>query len=599
MQQLERALRADGVGDQLDGGRVVEVAAGGGLDQQQVVADQRAQYGDVLPVEADARGDVLDDGLAGHRVVARPSLADVVEQCGDQQQVGAADPADGPGGADGGLDQVTVDRPDVDGVALGAAADPLPVGQQPGDQPFGVQGVPDVHGGTAGAEQGDQLFPGLGGPGHRHRRRVGGQPPHGVQRQRQSRLGGRGGGAQREDGVAVRPGGAGQHDLTVLFHDAFGERGALRGRAAAAEQRAQPGPGRAGPQHPADLAPGDVAGVGDDAGGLVHLAQQDVGVEQAEAFGDLVLLLQGETVGGSPGGEVEGVADVEEGAAGGVEALARGVGQPGGGDGAQRGGVAETAVGLLEVGFEEEAQFAGAVGALGAQVAQFGQAPGSLVAPVGEDGGAQAGGEGQVAGQVAGVEQAELDLEVVGGGPARLGGGADRVVQGEAQVPDGVPEPVGDGGDRGRVGAVVQEQQVEVAAWGELPAAVAADGDQGEPTGAGRGGGEQSGQPAVGEFGKGLTARRPGPGLLLEEAQPGRRVAAGSRVLGLFTCVRARHPATPVPPAAPQGFLWLPYRASGPRSPVRTRTAVSTGTAQTLPSPILPVRAALTTTSMS
>ncbi|KAF0650070.1 hypothetical protein K701_09785 [Streptomyces fradiae ATCC 10745 = DSM 40063] len=43
----------------------------------------------------------------------------------------------------------------------------------------------------------------------------------------------------------------------------------------------------------------------------------------------------------------------------------------------------------------------------------------------------------------------------------------------------------------------------------------------------------------------------------------------------------------------------LPYSASGPRSPVRTRTAVSTGTLHTLPSPILPVRAALAMTSMS
>ena len=45
-------------------------------------------------------------------------------------------------------------------------------------------------------------------------------------------------------------------------------------------------------------------------------------------------------------------------------------------------------------------------------------------------------------------------------------------------------------------------------------------------------GGEQAGQPVVGQSGQGGTARRPGPRLLVEEAQPGRRVAAGSRVLG-------------------------------------------------------------------
>jgi hypothetical protein len=376
----------------------------------------------------------------------------------------------------------------------------------------------------------------------------------------------------------------GQHHLAVLFHHALGERGAFRRGPAATEQGAQPGPCGAGAQDASDLAPGDVSGVGDDTGGLVHLAQQYVGVEQAEPGGDLVLFLQVEAVGGAPGGEVEGVADVEEGTAGGVESLAGGVGQPGGGDGAQRGGVAEAAVGLLEVGFEEEAQLTGACGAVGAQLAEFREAPGGLVAPVGEDGGAQAGGEGEVAGQVTGVEQAQLDLEVLGGGPAGLGVRADRVVEGEAEVPDRVPEAVRDGGDGGRVGAVVQEQQVEVAARGQLAASVAADGDQGHSAGAGGGGGEQAGQPAVGETGERLTAGRPGPGLLLEEAQPGRRVAAGSRVLGLFTRVRARHPATPVPLPALRGrppALWgaalavrplryVPCGASGPLQGVRS-----------------------------
>ncbi len=80
------------------------------------------------------------------------------------------------------------------------------------------------------------------------------------------------------------------------------------------------------------------------------------------------------------------VPHVEETAAGGGESLARGVGEPGGGYGAQRGGVAQAAAGLLEVGFEEVLQLALALGAFGAEFLEFGEALGRLVAPIGEDG---------------------------------------------------------------------------------------------------------------------------------------------------------------------------------------------------------------------
>ena len=80
---------------------------------------------------------------------------------------------------------------------------------------------------------------------------------------------------------------------------------------------------------------------------------------------------------------------------------------------------------------------------------------------------------------MAGVEQPELDLEVLAGGLAGLGGGAYGVVEGEPQVPDRVPDAVGEGGDGAGVrAAVVQQEQVEVAARGEFAAPVAADGDE-------------------------------------------------------------------------------------------------------------------------
>lgn len=161
---------------------------------------------------------------------------------------------------------------------------------------------------------------------------------------------------------------------------------------------------------------------------------------------------------------MEGVAYVEQAPPGLGESLARGVGEPGGGDGTQRGGVAQAASGLLEVGFEQELKLALAFGALGAQVAEFGKALGGLVAPVGEDGGAQRGGQAEVSGQVAGVQETEVDLEVLARRLPGLLRGAYGVVQVDAEVPDRVPEAVGECGDGLVVPAVVQQEQVQVAA---------------------------------------------------------------------------------------------------------------------------------------
>jgi hypothetical protein len=137
---------------------------------------------------------------------------------------------------------------------------------------------------------------------------------------------------------------------------------------------------------------------------------------------------------------------------------------------------------------------------------------------------------------VPGVEQPELHLDVLARGLDGFARRTHRVVEGQAQIPDRIPDLVGDPGElAGRQGAVVEQQQIEVAARGELAAPVPADGDEGH---AGlwaalrvRGGGvQQRGQPAVGHLGQLGAARRPGRRPLGEEAQPGRRVALGCRI---------------------------------------------------------------------
>src|SRR5674536_188701 len=77
------------------------------------------------------------------------------------------------------------------------------------------------------------------------------------------------------------------------------------------------------------------------------------------------------------------------------------------------------------------------------------------------------------------VEQAEGGLEIGGRDRYRLADRAHRVVQPDAGVPDGVPQPVGQGPDV--TATAIDQHQVEVAAGSGFPPAVPADRDQRDP----------------------------------------------------------------------------------------------------------------------
>jgi len=100
-------------------------------------------------------------------VVTGPALADVVQQRGQQEQVGTAHVPGEDRCPRGGFHQVTIHRVGVQRVALGPVADPVPVRQQARDQALLVQRLPDGDGGRAGAEQRDQRVPGFRRPGDR------------------------------------------------------------------------------------------------------------------------------------------------------------------------------------------------------------------------------------------------------------------------------------------------------------------------------------------------------------------------------------------------------------------------------------------------
>jgi hypothetical protein len=275
---------------------------------------------------------------------------------------------------------------------------------------------------------------------------------------------------------------------------------------------------------------------------------------------------------------VQRVAHVEQGGAGLGEARSRGVGEPGGGDRTERRGVAQAAERLLEVGFEEEPEFAVAAGAFVGELEELGEAAVGLGPPGGEGRAADGRGEGGVAGDVAGVEEAELDLQVGGGGLRRPGGGADGVVQCDALVPDGVPDAVGEGRDGPGVrGGVVEEDQVEVAGRGEFGAALAADGDEG-----GAGGGcaaVEGDEPLVGGPGEGGAARGAGSFAVEDAVSDGAVVGHGASVGGgLAPAVLAPAPPFLLPRSA--------SRAGGAPSPgsARTRSSIAGRACKSIPS---------------
>ena len=88
-QQFELDAVLDRGRHRLDGGGVVEVTSGGGIGQQEVIAHQADEDGDVWGLEPHSPTDVADDPHPDFGVVARESLADVMEECPDQQEVGA------------------------------------------------------------------------------------------------------------------------------------------------------------------------------------------------------------------------------------------------------------------------------------------------------------------------------------------------------------------------------------------------------------------------------------------------------------------------------------------------------------------------------
>ena len=343
-----------------------------------------------------------------------------------------------------------------------------------------------------------------------------------MRREGQAGLGRSRGGAQQQPVVRRRVRLEGEHRLAVLHDHALGERQPVGGASPQRpEARALPTAGE-----PVHSVPGDVAGVGDAARAVEHGPQQRVRVVDAhELDGHRGLLLHDQLVPAATADPVQGIPDVEEEVDGVLPAHVRDVSDPRCGDPLQDRRIAEAAVGLLEIGLEQLARLAEPSAPRTDHLVQSGQAAVGHGPPVPQHGALQLIGERRVSGDHPRVEQAEQDLDVVGGEASGLAHGADTVVELHPGVPDRVPQGLGRAGRLGRPG-LVQEEQVEVAADGQLAAAVAADGDEAERVGGRRGGlAEHARQPLVGQRREGSATPRAG--------QPGatRHLRARGRVV--------------------------------------------------------------------
>ena len=94
-----------------------------------MVTDEEADGVDVVVVEAESCGDLPAERLADLAVVADATLADVVQQRGEDQQVGPWCAVGQRGRLGAALEQVTVDGVAVEHVALGQAPHGLPLRQ--------------------------------------------------------------------------------------------------------------------------------------------------------------------------------------------------------------------------------------------------------------------------------------------------------------------------------------------------------------------------------------------------------------------------------------------------------------------------------------
>ncbi len=470
-QQVQGLEVASGVGHRAGGRRIFEVAPGGRVGEEQMMAHQRLQGDHVASGKPQPRGEAADDFDADRSVVVALALADVVKEPAEQQQVRSAH-GSGEGCCAGRrLHQMPVDGEAVVGVALRPIADRFPLREVPHPDAALVKRLDGGDGRAPGGQQPHQGKARLGRPDTIRHDRVTGQPVERGPGQRQVELRGHGRGPEGHRRVGVHLAVGEQGDLVVTQDQARLEGAILAGRP----------PGGTG-EPGLEAAPTVVVGPRHPPTGTGEGGHELVGVDILEGRGRGVLILEQQGVGGSPGAPVQLDPRSCEHLVGGSQV---GIVEPSGQYGkhpAQRPQQVQVplpAARLLEIGLEQEGQVAEAPMPVPCRLVDGGQPAAGPGLPEVHGPGQDFPGQALVAGHEAGIEQAERHLDVVLHHGPHLFGRAHAVVQVHAGVPHRVPHGFRHGVDAAP--SVVQQQQVEVAAGGQGAAAIAAHGEQGHP----------------------------------------------------------------------------------------------------------------------
>ena len=290
-EQFEREVVADGIGHRVDGRVVRQVAARGDLGQQQVMADELGDDRGVGRREPEARPDRRHEPDTRIGVISRVALTEVVEQCAEHEQIGAAHAFGDLGGVRRRLPQMPVDGEPVVGVALGLGPNGRPLGQQAAEQIALVERFERGYRPVPFEQQRDEIVACAGRPRRRPNGRLGGEPIERRPIDHRLMAGGRGGDVDEQRRVVRRVGRVAQMDLAVVHGDARRHR-----------HIATKCPTRAAGQRTTDAEPALVRDPGDRAGRPGDLGHQRVGIDDRTTFGHGVLVLQGEHV-ASPAGD--------------------------------------------------------------------------------------------------------------------------------------------------------------------------------------------------------------------------------------------------------------------------------------------------------
>jgi hypothetical protein len=234
--------------------------------------------------------------------------------------------------------------------------------------------------------------------------------------------------------------------------------------------------GRRPRQHRVHATPGEPREVRDAAAELAHVHLCGALVGQVQPGGELRPRLGGDPVRGPAGTLVQPVAHVEQRQPAPLQVAVRYVDQPGGHQRLEDGGIAQPALGLLQVRHREMRQLADQAVPVAHQPMQLGQPLPRRAPPLRQHRRAQPQREVGVAGEVPHVEQPGGDPDVGTRGRNHLRQRAHGVVELRAGVPDRVPHLLPELAELDDL--VVHQHHVEVAVRRQLGPPVAPDRDQ-------------------------------------------------------------------------------------------------------------------------